>query len=491
MYWWLMFATLRVALVFVPQTGYIHPDEFFQTTEVASGDIFGLKIYRSWEFTDKNPLRSAAVIHLIYGPPLFLLRLLVGSSPSPYLLLVFPRFFVCLLSFVCDYVLYRTSKGRADGSHRCLLQLATSYVVVVFHTRTFSNSVESCLLALLFLLVNSKSALLLSAVLVFGFFNRPTFLIWAFPVVVPWLAKKKRLLALLPTCICFTIAFILADTLYYRPESFAKIFVSPLSIKLPTDVVITPLNFILYNLNSSNLESHGVHPRWLHIIVNVPALFNVAGVVSIWTAIRILFSASKCTDATDRTAAQTLLFSLAVFSIFCHQEARFLVPLTVPVTLLSYRVLTFNKLFTLVWALANIVCLVFFGFIHQGGVVPCMMKLHSTCHTHECQPGHVIFTQTYMPPRHLLSVPSACGEFVVTDLGGKLPSESLLLSVPKTILVAPSWVQSERMRKLFECAPHWSGEHSSNNVLQLYSLQVLEVEPESSLHNKTTARKTL
>lgn len=28
---------LRVCLVFLPQTGYIHPDEFFQSVEIATG----------------------------------------------------------------------------------------------------------------------------------------------------------------------------------------------------------------------------------------------------------------------------------------------------------------------------------------------------------------------------------------------------------------------------------------------------------------------
>lgn len=33
-------AFLRVVLVFIPQTGYIHPDEFFQTIEVMAGKVF-------------------------------------------------------------------------------------------------------------------------------------------------------------------------------------------------------------------------------------------------------------------------------------------------------------------------------------------------------------------------------------------------------------------------------------------------------------------
>lgn len=35
LYW--LLALLRILLNFAPQTGYIHPDEFFQTIEVASG----------------------------------------------------------------------------------------------------------------------------------------------------------------------------------------------------------------------------------------------------------------------------------------------------------------------------------------------------------------------------------------------------------------------------------------------------------------------
>lgn len=35
-YYWL-FAALRIVLTLLPQTGYIHPDEYFQTVEVFNG----------------------------------------------------------------------------------------------------------------------------------------------------------------------------------------------------------------------------------------------------------------------------------------------------------------------------------------------------------------------------------------------------------------------------------------------------------------------
>lgn len=37
-YW--AFASIRVILTLLPQTGYIHPDEFFQSIEISSGKRF-------------------------------------------------------------------------------------------------------------------------------------------------------------------------------------------------------------------------------------------------------------------------------------------------------------------------------------------------------------------------------------------------------------------------------------------------------------------
>lgn len=43
----------------------------------------------------------------------------------------------------------------------------------------------------------------------------------------------------------------------------------------PPPQIWTPLNALLYNLNSSNLTAHGIHPRWLHVVVNFPLLFGL------------------------------------------------------------------------------------------------------------------------------------------------------------------------------------------------------------------------
>lgn len=41
---------------------------------------------------------------------------------------------------------------------------------------------------------------------------------------------------------------------------------------------ITPLNFLRYNFHTDNLAKHGLHPRYLHLLVNIPLLYNVLGV---------------------------------------------------------------------------------------------------------------------------------------------------------------------------------------------------------------------
>lgn len=53
---------LRFLFVFDLQSGYLHPDEYFQGIEVAAGDIYNLDVLRTWEFQldDKGPLRSVA-----------------------------------------------------------------------------------------------------------------------------------------------------------------------------------------------------------------------------------------------------------------------------------------------------------------------------------------------------------------------------------------------------------------------------------------------
>lgn len=116
---------------------------------------------------------------------------------------------------------------------------------------------------------------------------------------------------------------------------------------------------------------------------------------------------------------------LAVLSIFPHQEPRFLIPLIIPlVYLYSSNILpesdnvlvkldvTITKkyngsvknsnVFMKLWLCVNLILLIFFGFLHQGGVYQCVnylskdMKLESPKTEY-----HIITSHIYMLPSSL------------------------------------------------------------------------------------------
>ena len=56
------------------------------------------------------------------------------------------------------------------------------------------------------------------------------------------------------------------------------------------DLTFTPYNFLVYNLSPENLAEHGIHPRWLHLVVNLPMILGppllIIGVQAGWHALR-------------------------------------------------------------------------------------------------------------------------------------------------------------------------------------------------------------
>ena len=186
------------------------------------------------------------------------------------------------------------------------LLLASSYVTCTFQVRPFSNSVESVLVSLCLVLLRQildkctrfkagrdkaedrgfhsacafkRDLHLLATLAVVGTFTRPTFVAFALPIAYQLLRLLYQVtgslvqtvgLLLPPLCAAVVAAavFIVADTYYFR-GSFAEI-------------VVTPYNFIKYNLSVENLADHGLHPNWLHVGVNLPMLLGPLFVWFIW-----------------------------------------------------------------------------------------------------------------------------------------------------------------------------------------------------------------
>lgn len=260
---------------------------------------------------------------------------------TPYTILIVPRLIMCAISFANDWSLYQICLSYGLRYDIRLLALASSFVIVVIGTRTFSNGIEMALCSMLLYIVAEcmvhsntvifqrefldekykastttlekvkvykmkavlpphtiKNCTIVAAICVCGFFNRPTFLFFGMPIVFFWMLRglgtktvtfvdfNLRFFSLLVCSIPVILFFILFDSLYYGFLTLSDIDYLDFGIN---NFVVTPLNFIRYNIDPRNTASHGAHPKYLHLLVNIPLLYNVLGVVSIFSFLHMAY----------------------------------------------------------------------------------------------------------------------------------------------------------------------------------------------------------
>ncbi|NXR12651.1 PIGZ mannosyltransferase, partial [Semnornis frantzii] len=466
---WALLAALRAGWCLLPQAGYLHPDEFFQSPEVMAGDILNLQVYYPWEFLSTSPCRTVVFPLMTSGVTYWVIKSLqqldlCSSCINSYILLVSPRLLFTVSSFILDYSAYRLAPSWEADPWKALLLLAGSYVTLVFYTRTFTNTLEGLLFALLMVLVSSRksdgnlavptSSPLIGIITTAGFFNRPTFLAFALMPLLYWAGiianSQKSITSVinhflkLILCACFTaIVFIMADTFYFTSMDLDNLY----SIKkgslfnvlgqLNEKVIVTPFNFLRYNLNPHNLALHGCHPRVTHFVVNGVMLFGILHILAVGAGFKMLKkyihhvirARSHCQGSCGLLVLSEgnptlLLFyfvPLAFLSLFSHQEPRFLIPLILPLVLFStsqHRAVKWKH----VIVIFNVLGALLFGCLHQGGVIPCLFHLEQLLHSPESlnHTRHytLVFAHTYMPPRSLLNIKKRDTYIEVIDMAG-------------------------------------------------------------------------
>ncbi|KAK0732816.1 glycosyltransferase family 22 protein [Apiosordaria backusii] len=388
-----------VRLWFALSPSYLHPDENFQGPEVIAGQIFKYPVRHTWEFTSENPIRSVFPLWPVYGLPMLLLRWLwIGNGHDGEIPPIAVFWTLRVLMFVVGFVLedWAIYELIRSPRHRRLavLLVASSYVTWTYQTHTFSNSIESLVVAWCLVLIErivsspQESTVLASTVLgivaVFGVFNRitfPAFLLIPGLRLLPYYFKNPLSFLAILTAGLFTTGLAIAlDTAFYTPHSitWSDLIYNP---------VLTPLNNLIYNLDPENLAKHGLHPWYQHILVNLPQLLG-PGALLLFTRPQLslrLYSA---------------ISGIVVLSISKHQEARFLLP-TVPLILSSVRLPKNEKLtriWTASWIIFNFIFGTLMGTYHQGGVIPAQVFLSK-------QPDatQAVWWKTYSPPIWLLN----------------------------------------------------------------------------------------
>ena len=312
------------------------------------------------------------------------------------------------------------------------------------HDTKNNNHDEQCRLN------NIHSPILVGITCSIGVFVRFTFAFYAFPAVclflwVRWKNMTEKNMQCLVYCLfwmalAFGIVsafFVSVDTQYYSWE--ANLMNRNLLGEKDTHndeywgnflKYIAPFNAFRYNSKSTNLAEHGLHPRITHSVVNMPMLFGPLALVGYASLFQRVIGTMTTKDqlpmsfTNSNSICQWVIFSgLFVLSCAPHQEPRFLLPCIVPLIFLHGRKVvswkeidhanskeTKSKLvlgLRLFWIFFNLILYLFFGWLHQGGLVSSLLHLP---HARNDLSGVVssqssspvfIYYHTYMPPSFL------------------------------------------------------------------------------------------
>ena len=478
--------------------------------------------------------------------------------------------------------------------------LTTSWVSLTFFPRPFSNTCETLVLAVAFGLLLLRTpgrtrSVSLGCVLAVGTFTRFTFVLFFFPLGIALLLQHDSLsvrvikrrareegssamntntnMETKMKMKTKTMLSTTTSTTWFRLQSVGHVILDGFMGGMLTSfffvlvdswyfhqLTITPLNNALYNMNSNNLAEHGLHPRWLHSVVNMHVLFGplatttyAVGVIRAlqwWRERRriptiqvargetrredggeeesggggggggvrggplpappvsrrpFLVDPTTCTINVEILCLLCVASGLGFLSLAPHQEARFLLPLFVPVLIVSSSFLIQSKKFfqktgtyrllLVVILLFNCCLLMLFGILHQGGLLRSLLHLeHLKMTTRSSYRAY--YFKTHMAPRFMLNnqknhVQDFAGQGYceVVDLTGEeitqLKSRLVLLPLStgsnvKNLVIAPKSVKLEDDVDLSKCLhllaeywPHLSMEDFPHSFSEL-SLQIFE-----------------
>lgn len=288
--------------------------------------------------------------------------------------------------------------------------------------------------------------------------------------------------------------------------------------------VLTPINLIAYNSKKENLALHGLHPHYLHLLVNFPLLFGPLA-VSTWVfLIGHIFPAlnrqkHRESDTCPRKDRQKVSIMSAIgwsiaiplmgLSFAPHQEPRFLLPLILPLVILFGEIPWQSKRMTVLWITFNSLSTVFFGTFHQAGVTPSISFLHY--HLQNLETLHpflpklwsqdiigrkninsemffqvdLVFYMTYKPPIHLFAFESkkktksnASGmgfNISVIDLGGGSIDElsSVLFPCKSESLGSSSFCNENIVSRTNHTNTNIRADNSVFHGKKIYNLKIL------------------
>jgi phosphatidylinositol glycan class Z len=381
---------LSLRFLFIFSYGYIHPDEFFQGPQVISKLIYDFDIFVPWEFSNlQKPIRSIFSPIIISGIPYYIFKYL-GFNSNFNILLYLPRLFLFFISIFFDHLLGKTAEKLNSKNYHSIKCLYSSlWPILLCGTRTFSNTTETMLLLLFFYYLlkdenNENNFYYVGVITSIGFFTRFTYSFFVFPIFTQMLIYNfKKLFRVIIGFSIMSIILILIDSIFFKKGNF--------------ELIITPLNFLIYNFNPDNLAKHTTHPRlvkyynyrWLHLVVNTPLIF---GPIVFYLSHKIFFNFKFIFSfKNSKLIFSSILSGLLLLSYAPHQEPRFLFPLVIPfILMISFEKIWLKKIF-IISITFGLIASLFFSQFHQAGVLKTLKEFENVNNK-----TIIIFTHTYM-----------------------------------------------------------------------------------------------
>lgn len=201
--------------------------------------------------------------------------------------------------------------------------------------------------------------------------------------------------------ILFTFLAIATDTAFFNGPASTASF-RALFAHIDQAPVVTPLNNVRYNSQTTNLAAHGLHPHYQHLLVNLPQLLGPALILLITLIWPFTLDNLRATLTNPRlTSAMT---GILLLSIIPHQEPRFLIP-CIPLLLTCIRIPStpkWRQRFWISWILFNAFMGILMGLYHQGGVIPAQITIPSIIDPETTGNVTAFWWKTYPPPTYLL-----------------------------------------------------------------------------------------
>ena len=360
-------------------TGYVHPDEYFQSIQPAFRDIFGQKetilkdlTHIPWEFTTETPIRSSLAHYLMSSIPYRILMRISPNDLKSWWLFAGPRAMMTTYSLIVDFVANKIAKRYEQKGLKHMRYLpilvATSWPMFVIHTRPFSNGLEAAVFAIVLVgmmdtmtsgsgsgnnssgsgkdkaregLREDAMLILRGALIALGIFIRFTTAIFVAPLMMfeslRFLQTSKLMMEFLRRSSIVVVSFAVvasaiakSDAKYYERKG--------------EEFYFAPWHALAYNMKFA-AEHHGKHFRFTHLLFNGFIMFGPAYALCLWKMMKESVFWRRNTEENGsetgksmRTIVYSVFVSIAVLSISSHQEARFLLPAILPVlSIASYE----------------------------------------------------------------------------------------------------------------------------------------------------------